>query len=111
MSYCTVTQFLEHMLLMLADRHIKCSVDYTYNFNMQRFSYLDHFLLSGVLFDESVLSVSVRHDMDNNISYHDPLVMSMNLEGGVFELTGRSFKERIAWCKANETNIHEYRHL
>ena len=87
MSYGIVRQFLEHMSLMLADRHIECSVDYTYNFNMQRFSCLGHFLLSGVLFDESVLSVSVQHDVDN-ISDHDPLVMSLNLEGGVFKLTG-----------------------
>ena len=102
--------FSEHMSLMLADRHIGCSVDYTYNFNMQRFSCLDHFMLSGVLFDMSVLSVSVRHDGEN-ISDHDPLVMSLNLEGGVFELTDRSFKQRIAWWKTNESNTHEYRQL
>ena len=42
---------------------------------------------------------------------YNPLVISLNLEGGVFELMGRSFKQWIAWCKANETNIHVYRHL
>ena len=44
----------------------------TYNFNMTRFNTLDHFMLSGFLFDSAVESVDVSHSVDNT-SDHDPL--------------------------------------
>jgi len=45
-------------------RHAQCNIDYTYNFNMQYFRFLDHFILSGTLFDDCVNAVSVLHDVD-----------------------------------------------
>jgi hypothetical protein len=33
-------------------RHPSYNADYTYNFNMNRFSILDHFILSGALYNE-----------------------------------------------------------
>jgi hypothetical protein len=47
--------------LFYALRHDKCQIDYSYSFNACRFSVLDHFLLSGTLFSESVDSVSGVH--------------------------------------------------
>jgi hypothetical protein len=35
-------------------RHNRCDIDYTYDFSSMRFSILDHFLLSGTLFNTSV---------------------------------------------------------
>ena len=46
---------------------------------MYRFSILDHFILSGTLFDECVSSASVLHDVDN-LSDHDPIFLCLNID-------------------------------
>jgi hypothetical protein len=46
--------FCSNMGFSLAVRHALCTVDYNYQFNMQRFNFLDHFLLSGTIFHKSV---------------------------------------------------------
>ena len=43
-------RFCTDVGLMPADRHSLCCVDYTHQFCMDRFSTLDHFLLSPILF-------------------------------------------------------------
>jgi len=58
-SFCSNTD------LCYALRHDKSQVDYSYSFNCCRFNVLDHFHLSETLFNESVDSVSVLHDIDN----------------------------------------------
>ena len=44
-------------------RHPLNMVDYTYNFSMTRFQILDHFLLSGVLFDTAINNVHVLYSV------------------------------------------------
>ena len=51
--------------LCASARHFKNEVDYTYNFGMTRFSSLDHFLMSDVLFEFAVNRILVHHDIDN----------------------------------------------
>ena len=65
--------------LIPADQHADSHIDYTYKFNMQRFSILDHFILSGTLFEESVTGVSVLHEVDN-LSDHDPISLCLKID-------------------------------
>jgi len=55
--------FCDSIVLTPIVRHPKCSIDYSYNFNMSRFSKLDHFLLSGSLFNHCVVEVFVLHSV------------------------------------------------
>ena len=59
---------------------------------MQRFSVLDHFVVSSVVFDSCISSVVVMHDADNH-SDHDPMQLTLHMigiVGSVFHLNGRS---------------------
>jgi len=51
---------------------------------MMRFSVLDHFMLSGLLYDDCISSASVKHDVDN-LSDHDPNFLHLNID---IRLTG-----------------------
>jgi hypothetical protein len=55
------------------------NVNYTYNFNMSRFSILDHFILSSLLYNGCIAHVSVSQDIDN-LSYHEPLMLQLNID-------------------------------
>jgi len=68
---------------------------YTYHFGMQRFSTLDHFLLSGTLFSHAVSRVSVGHDIDNT-SDHEPVVLDLSLQTRFLQCADRVHKPRIA---------------
>jgi endonuclease/exonuclease/phosphatase family metal-dependent hydrolase len=57
-------------------KHSKYSIDNTYNFNICRFTILDHFLLSDIIFNTSVVSIHVLHDV-HNISDHEPIVLHL----------------------------------
>jgi len=58
-------------------RHSCSNTDFTYNFNMKSFSVNDHFIVSDQLFDSSVKSISVTHDVAN--TSHDPLFLELKL--------------------------------
>jgi len=45
--------------------HSVSCVEYTYHFNMSRFSVLDHFILPAALKDNTVDPVYVEHSVDN----------------------------------------------
>jgi len=45
---------------------------------MTCFSCLDHFILSGSLFDESIMNASVLHDVDN-LSVNDPDALHLRI--------------------------------
>jgi len=64
--------------LIPTDRHGASYIDYIYTFNMTRFSCLDHFILSGTLFDESIMNASVLHDVDN-LSDNDPDALHLRI--------------------------------
>jgi len=46
---------------------------------MSRFGISDHFVLSGIIFDKSVISQHVIHDVDN-FSDHEPIVLQLGLD-------------------------------
>jgi len=68
-------RFCTDIGLVPADHHADFNVDYTYQFCMDRFSTLDHFLLSTRLYDTCVECINVQHTVDN-ISDHDPIFLS-----------------------------------
>jgi exonuclease III len=72
-SYCDDTG------LMSVTRHSASAIDYSYNFSMNRFSILDHFILSGTLFEECFSNASALHDVDN-LSDHDPIFLCLNTD-------------------------------
>ena len=41
-------------------RHNRCTIDYSYNFNMDRFKVLDHFLLSSTVFENLIYRLCIR---------------------------------------------------
>jgi exonuclease III len=100
--------FCENVGLSCATQHALCNVDYTYNFSMSRFSILDHFILSGTLFDESVSSINVSHDVDN-LSDHDPLYLHLNISVKYTALLDRVWTPRVSWVKASANDLAIYR--
>ena len=60
-----LSQFCNKCNLCPAVQHETSIVDFTYHFNMCRFSILDHFIVSSKLFDRSVMSLPCLHDIDN----------------------------------------------
>jgi len=55
-----LSAFCENNNLHADPSHDKYSVDYSYHFNMG-FSTLDHFIVSGAIFDTAVESVNCQH--------------------------------------------------
>ena len=94
--------------LRLATLHERCNIDYTYNFCMTRFSFIDHFILSTALYETSIESCIVRHDGDN-LSDHDPILLSLNINWSTIALTKRHANVRVAWTKATQNNTTEYK--
>ena len=103
----TFSDFYRQAGLQLADDHPTYSVDYSYNFAMQRFSTLDHFLLSGALF-EACMECTVHHDGDN-LSDHDPIFLKLNMSLSVLHTNNVPYKQGISWARASEEDIAQYR--
>jgi hypothetical protein len=89
-------------------RHCANTIDYSFNSSMNHFRTLDHFIVSGTLFDAAVDSTSVLHRGDN-LSDHDPVFLRLNLNSRFFSLTEHVSTERPAWYKADERDIHSYK--
>ena len=89
-------------------RHSESCVDYTYQFNMSRFSVLDHFIIPGALFDTAVGSVHAEHNVDNR-SDHEPLFLRLNISSYYTSCTNKVFTRKVAWHKANSEHISNYR--
>ena len=71
-----MTSFCDSNGLCFGTSHQHSSVDYTYQFNMSRFSIIDHFLLSKTLFTKAFDRVCSLHDTDN-MSDHEPVVLHL----------------------------------
>jgi hypothetical protein len=90
------------------DKHSKCTIDYTYQFDLGRFSVLDHFITSSTLFDIAVLSASVWHDGDN-LSDHHPIFFSLDIDIPMLRSADKIYREKISWQKANDDNLSYYK--
>ena len=105
-----LNEFCDQALLFPAVKHECNTVDYTYHFGMQRFNVLDHFILSGGLYDTAMTKLAAIHDVDNT-SDHEPLALSIAVSRKRLALTARQFIARPAWAKATAENIQYYHEL
>jgi len=96
--------FCDSIGLTPIGRHPKCNIDYIYNFNMSRFSILDHFLLSGSLFNHCVVEASLLHSMDNT-SDRDPIIVSLDLDVNFLGLSQRNITLRVSWATAANRDL------
>jgi exonuclease III len=102
-----LNSFCSNNGLHFAQRHDKSEVDYSHSFNDCRFSVLDHFLLSETLFNESVDSFSVLHDIDN-LSDHEPINLRLSLNIHCLRFQERIHIPHVSLVRASEANLHDY---
>jgi len=105
-----LSSFCTNLSLTSAVHHVENTVDYTYDFNIRRFGILDHFLLSGILFDKSVISHHVIHDVDN-FSDHEPIVFQLYPEIKILGVSKRVHTPHVSWHKASELDLCKYRSI
>ena len=108
MHTALVNSFCDEVGFSPVVRHAKCTIDYSYNFNMERFNILDHFLLSGTLFNVSMQSAFVVHDVDNT-SDHEPIFLHLELDATYIGQSQRVFTPRASWVKAGDDDLANYR--
>jgi len=80
-------------------------VYYTYNYNTRRFS-----ILSGIIFDMSVISHHIMHDVDN-FSDYEPDVLQLCPEIKILGVSERVHTPHVSWPKANELDLCKYRSI
>jgi len=100
--------FCENMNVKPVCVHPNCTIDYTYNFDMSRFNVLDHFLLSGVLYENCVQKAYVLHDIDN-LSDHDPIQLELGLNLQYIGFSANIYTPRASWEKASDLDLFNYR--
>jgi hypothetical protein len=74
---------------------------------MTRFSCLAYFMLSSTLFDESIMDVSMLHDVDDS-SDHDLNFLYLRINVMPMALSDRVYTQRLSWAEAgtNERANH-----
>ena len=65
---------------------------------MSRFNILDHFIVSGNIFESAIKGLSVYHEIDNT-SDHEPLLLELSLKFDRLSFARRQFVSRAAWHK------------
>jgi hypothetical protein len=89
-------------------RHYKSTIGYSYNFNLDRFNILDHFLLSSTMFDNLIDYAYAMHDVDNT-SDHQPIIIKHLMDSKYAGFSDRTYSSHISWPKATDSNIRDYR--
>jgi len=79
--------------LRLATLHETCHIDFTYNFNMDHFSFIDHFIVSSAVYEMFIDTCSVKHDGEN-LSDHDPIVLSLNINWNFIARAPRHYADK-----------------
>jgi hypothetical protein len=72
------------------------------------FSTLDHFLLSGLRFNTALSSYSVLHNGEN-LSDHDPVLLTLGLNRENTNCTDKIHHEELAWYKAADAHLVDNR--
>jgi hypothetical protein len=97
-----LNSFYDHMGINPNMRHSACNTDCTYDFNMDRFNILDHFLLPGT-FSRSVVNAYAIHDGDNT-SDHEPVNLQLSFEACCLQFTDKIHVPQVSWVKATDAN-------
>ena len=103
-----LSSFCENMNVKSVCGHPNSTIDYTYNFGMSRFNILDHFLLSGVLYENCVVRAYVLHDVDN-LSDHDATFLDLDLDVRYVGLSANVYTPRLSWKKASDSDLFNYK--
>jgi len=61
------------------------------------------------MYDTSIAGWTVRHDGDN-LSDHDPSMLTLNIDWNSIALTKRNTVARAAWDRASHRDIAEYKY-
>jgi hypothetical protein len=94
--------------LRVSTLHDSCSIDFTYNFNMDHFSFIDHFIVPAAVHETCFGVCSVRHD-GNNLSDHDPILLSSNVDWNLFSSSPRHYSDKCIWHKASAEDLVLYK--
>lgn len=111
-NFKLLSNFCSQASLHMANKHLGYSVDYSYHFNMLRFSTLDHFILSNHLFMSALVSCEVCHDCDN-LSDHDPISLKLNISvcDTIHSADTPQPRIKLSWHKVKDCNIERYKQL
>jgi hypothetical protein len=96
--------------LRFATLHDACSIDFTYNFSMDHFSFIDHFVVSASVFESSIESCTVKHD-GCNLSDHDPITLSIDIDWSSFDSCPRKYVNKCSWHRASTSDLDSYQRL
>ena len=69
---------------------------------------LDHFLLSGTLFQNCLEQTSVLHDVEN-LSDHEPILLELSVNVQLLGGIDRVYFPSISWIKADAIALDKYR--
>jgi hypothetical protein len=83
-------------------------VDYSYQFDLKRFSILDHFMLSPALASGSNVNITVIHELDNT-SDHDPIRLHLDFDMQHLSVPSVHRASHPAWYKCTEKHLSDYR--
>ena len=75
--------------LQTATLHERYNIDYTYNFCMTRFSFIDHLIVFTAVYEKSIEDCIARDDGDNP-SDHDPVMLLLNITCSSIALTKKT---------------------
>ena len=82
-------------------------VDYTYHLNCERFSILEHFMLSASLAGAPELRVGVTHPVDNT-SDHEPVTLYLPLHVDRIRSVPSEYTRTFAWYKCTSKQLKDY---
>ena len=85
--------FVQSLTYFASARHLKNEVDYIYNFGITRFSSLDHFLMSSVLYKYAVNHIFMHHNVDN-LSDHAPIFLHINLFNNLLRVSDNTLSKK-----------------
>ena len=105
-----LVNFCKDLSLMPDISHPDNRVDYSFSFNDLRFNTLDHFILSGTLFETACLSIDLLHD-GANLSNHEIVTIKLNLNSDCAHLRDRNYCKKISWYNAKESHLAAYQSL
>jgi hypothetical protein len=86
-------------------------VDFTYNVNINRFNFIEHFVFSATVFESFIDFCSVRHDGDN-LSDDDAVTLSVDIDWSSTDISSWLHFRKFSWHKAYILDLTSYkRHL
>jgi hypothetical protein len=73
-------RFCENLGLRVILGHLRCTIDYSYDFDSERFIVLHHFLLSGIIFENWLSARTLFMTRTIHLTLHDPIFVRLFLD-------------------------------